>query len=235
MTAQPLVLAGAGGFARETVGLVSALNAREAIWDLVGFLDDDEQLHGTSVGGVHVIGGIDWARDHDVRVAVCTGSPANYTSRARVVQRLGPEPDRYATLIHPTAVLAPSVSVGAGSVIHALTVATGDAQIGGHVAVMPTAVITHDDVIDHFVTIAAGVLLAGGVHVEVGAYLGSGSRVREQRTIGAWSLVGMGAIVTRDVPPGEVWTGSPAVFLRPASVRLDGLVLPSISSPGAAT
>jgi len=214
MSSTPLVLAGAGGFARETVGLVEAINEREPTWDLLGFVDDNPALHGGSVDGTPVLGPMEWVRGRDVRVAVCTGSPANYTSRARIVQRLGLPGEHYATLIHPAAVIARSVSIGPGSVIHALTVATGHSTIGSHVAVMPSVVITHDDVIVDFATIAAGVLLAGNVHVGTGAYLGSGSRVREERTIGAWSLIGMGSVVTRDIPPGEVWAGSPARFLR---------------------
>jgi acetyltransferase-like isoleucine patch superfamily enzyme len=79
---------------------------------------------------------------------------------------------------------------------------------------MPQAVFTHDDRLDDFVTIGAGVCLAGTVHVQEGAYLGGGALVRENRTIGPWALIGMGAVVTQDVPGGEVWAGVPARRLR---------------------
>ena len=230
MTPTPLVLAGAGGFARETVGLVEAVNERRPTWDLLGFVDDLESLHGTLVDGTPVLGPMDWVCGRDVRVAVCTGSPSNYTSRSRIVQRLDLPDDQFATLIHPTAVIAGSVTVGSGTVVHALTVATGHASIGAHVAVMPSVVITHDDAIGDFVTIAAGVLLAGNVRIGTGAYLGSGVRVREQRTIGPWSLVGMGSVVTHDIPAGEVWIGSPARFLRPSDQHTDDLDVPSTTS-----
>jgi len=62
------------------------------------------------------------------------------------------------------------------------------------------------------------VRLAGRVRVEEGAYVGSGALVREDRTIGAWALVGMGAVITKDVPAAEVWAGVPARFLRPVQV-----------------
>jgi acetyltransferase-like isoleucine patch superfamily enzyme len=79
---------------------------------------------------------------------------------------------------------------------------------------MPQVVLTHDDVVGDYATIASGVRLGGGVRVAAGAYLGAGALVREGLTIGAGSLVGLGSVVLHDVPAGEVWAGNPARFLR---------------------
>jgi sugar O-acyltransferase (sialic acid O-acetyltransferase NeuD family) len=211
---RPLVLAGAGGFARETAELVAAINAESPMWDLLGFLDDDPARHGSTVEGLPILGPLDWLAEHDASVAICIGNPRNFAPKARIVDRLGLADERYATLIHPTAVIPASVRVGHGSVIHALCVATGHARIGNHVAVMPATVFTHDDVIGDFVTIGAGALFAGNVTVGTGTYIGSGAMFREDRTIGDWSLIGMGSVVTGDVPSREVWAGVPARFLR---------------------
>lgn len=220
MTVRPLVLIGAGGFGRETTELIAAINAQRPTWDLRGFIDDDPARHGTSVAGVPIIGGVDAIRPDDF-VTVCVGNPNDYTGRARIVARLGLPAERYATLIHPTAVIPESVSVGHGTVIHATTVATGWSCIGAHVAMMPAGVITHDDDIGDFATLAAGVRLAGGVRVDTGAYVGSGALIREDLTIGAWSLVGMGSVVTRSVPAGEAWAGVPATFRRDSGQTID--------------
>ena len=93
-------------------------------------------------------------------------------------------------------------------------VATAHVEIGAHAGIMPHAVMTHDCRLDDFVTVAAAVGLAGGVHVGEGAYLGAGAQIRGELTIGPWALIGMGAVVTRDVPEGEVWAGVPARPLR---------------------
>jgi sugar O-acyltransferase (sialic acid O-acetyltransferase NeuD family) len=219
--AEALVLVGPGGFGRETAEAVRAINADHEArtgsprWQLLGFLDDDPQRWGEPVAGVSVLGGLDRLGElDDARVVVCTGHPGNYTSKRRIVERLGLPPQRYATLVHPAAVLAPSCSVGEGTVVLAGVVATTDVAIGAHVGLMPQVVLTHDDRLDDFVTVGAGARIAGTVHVREGAYLGSGCLIRENRTIGPWALVGMGAVVTRDVPAGEVWAGVPARFVR---------------------
>jgi sugar O-acyltransferase (sialic acid O-acetyltransferase NeuD family) len=219
---KPLLVIGSGGFGRETVEAVRAVNRERPTWDLLGFLDDDRVLHGTMIDGVPVVGSIDDAsRFPGAEVVVCTGHPGNYLSRKRIVERLGLSPTRYATIVHPTAVLSTTSTVGHGSVLLALTVTTAGVRIGAHVAVMPGVVFTHDDVVEDYATFGAGVRLAGRVLVEEGAYIGSGALVREDRTIGAWALVGMGAVVTRNVPSAEVWAGVPARLLRPADLSVD--------------
>jgi sugar O-acyltransferase (sialic acid O-acetyltransferase NeuD family) len=212
---EPLVLVGPGGFGRETAELVRAVNAVAPRWDLVGFLDDDPTRWGATVSGIPVVGGLDALAGHpDARVVVCTGHPGNFTSKKRIVRRLGLAPERYATLVHPAAVVPPSCRLGEGTVVLAGVVATTDVHVGAHVGLMPQTVLTHDDRLEDFVTAGAGVRVAGAVRVREGAYLGSGCLIRENRTIGPWALVGMGAVVTRDVPGGEVWAGVPAQFVR---------------------
>ena len=213
-----LVVVGAGGFARETVETVRALNAAGRRWRLAGYLDDDPSLHGTVVDGVRVLGGLDvLASMPDVSVVVCTGRPGNYASRPRIVEALGLSPERYATIIHPSASVSSTSRVGPGSVVLAHTVLTAAVTVGSHVAVMPQVTLTHDDVVGDFATIASGVCLGGGVHVGRCAYVGAGALVREQCSIGSSTLVGMGAVVTRDIPAGEVWAGVPARYLRQAA------------------
>nr|WP_237535934.1 acetyltransferase [Streptomyces sp. SID3343] len=216
-----MLIVGAGGFARETAASIRDFRALHGSsgWRLLGFLDDDPARADTVVDGVPVLGGSDAVhRWPNALVVVCTGSPTNWWSRARIVTRLGLPDDRWATLVHSTAVVPRTCDVGPGSVLMAQTVLTTAVSVGAHVHTMPHVVLTHDDTVGEFATLAAGVRLAGGVAVERGAYLGAGAMVREHCRVGAWSLVGMGSVVTRDVPPAEVWAGTPARRLRSAPV-----------------
>ena len=64
-----------------------------------------------------------------------------------------------------------------------------------------------------------GVVLAGGVLVGPGAFIGAGATVLPERTIGAGATVGAGAVVTRDVAPGDVVVGNPARVLRTQEIE----------------
>jgi sugar O-acyltransferase (sialic acid O-acetyltransferase NeuD family) len=210
-----LLIVGAGGFGRETVEAVRAINVERPTWELLGFLDDNPALQGHELDGIPVLGMLSAVeRFPDALLVVTVGRPENYIARKQIVRRLDLEPTRYATIVHPTAVLPSRTSIGPGTVLLASVVVTTGIRIGAHVVVMPGVVLTHDDEIADFVTLGAGVRLAGGVLVEEGAYVGAGALVRENRTVGRWSLLGMGAVVTNNVPPGEVWAGVPARFVR---------------------
>lgn len=215
MTPTPLLLVGGGGFARETLELVRAINARAPTWRVVGFLDDDPAMLGRAILGVEVIGPSEAVADHPgARVAVCVASPQRARARLDLATRLRLERERWATLVHPSAVVAGSASIGGGSVVHAGTVLTADVTLGAHVAVMPAVVLTHDDTVGDGVTFGAGVRVAGAVSIADAAYIGSGALLRENIDVGREAIVGMGAVVTRDVPAGEVWAGVPARRLR---------------------
>jgi sugar O-acyltransferase (sialic acid O-acetyltransferase NeuD family) len=212
-----LLVIGAGGLGREVAEAVAAINALRPTWDLLGFLDDDEALAGTRVGGLPVLGPVEAVSDYpDALLVVTVGSSASLSARPRLLERLNLLDDRYPSVIHPAATLAASTVVGPGAVVLAGVVTTADVEIGAHVVLMPHVLLTHDDRVGDHATLAGGVRLAGAVRVGECAYLGAGALVREYLTIGASSLVGMGAVVVDDVPPGEVWAGCPAVFLRKA-------------------
>jgi len=86
--------------------------------------------------------------------------------------------------------------------------------VGRHVVIMPNVTLTHDDVLDDFATIAAGVSLGGTVSIGSAAYIGMNASVRQGLTVGADATVGMGAAVLDSVPSGATWVGVPAHEMR---------------------
>jgi acetyltransferase-like isoleucine patch superfamily enzyme len=113
-------------------------------------------------------------------------------------------------VIHPSVWVPRSCTVGEGTVLLANVVMTTDVTVGRHVVVMPNAVFTHDDHLDDFATVCAGVTLGGNVQIGRAGYLGMNSSVRERCGIGENAVLGMGSVLLQDLPAGESWVGSPA-------------------------
>lgn len=207
MALEPLLVIAASGLARETIAAVRAGDR----YQIRGVLDDNATLEGSTVSGATVLGPIDAARDYpEALLCVCIGSGA---SRKRVVERLAAldvSSARYATVLHPTANRARSCRVGAGSILLANVVMTADVTVGSHVVAMPNVTLTHDDVIDDFATLCAGVSLGGGVRIGRGAFIGMNASVRQHVSVGAGSVVGMGSVVLDGVRPGATVGGTPA-------------------------
>lgn len=199
---QGLLLIGASGLAREVLAA--------GITGVVGMLDDDPGLVGTEVAGVPVVGAVADAARRAESLLVCIGPSLARRSVVRRLSRSGVEDGRYATFVARSARIGGSSEIAAGSILLDNVVVTADARVGGHVVIMPGTVVTHDDVIADFATLAAGVALGGGVHVGEAAYIGMNASVRQGSAIGRESTVGMGAVVLTDVPPEQTWAGVPA-------------------------
>lgn len=204
---RPLLLVAASGLAKEVVAAVREHGGHR----LVGILDDEPSLHGTSLSGLGILGPLDAVVDHpDADLLVCVGSGRG---RSRVVERLsaiGVTDDRYATVVHPASPVGVSNRVGVGSILLAQVVLTTDVSVGRHVVVMPHVTMTHDDVVADFATLCAGVRLGGSVRIEPRAYLGMNASVRERVLVGCDAVLGMGSVLLTDLPDGQTWAGIPA-------------------------
>jgi len=211
MTGLPVLLVAASGLAREVMSVLAHAGV-----PVLGFLDDDPALARARIGGHAVLGPLEAAVDHPGSALVlCAGKGAGRRAMAGRLAELGVGDDRFATVIAPGVYVPASCRVGAGSILLAGTVLTADVTLGRHVVCMPQVTLTHDDVVDDFVTLAAGVTLGGGVRVGEAAYLGMNSSVRERLLVGAGATLGMGAVLVRDQPAGETWAGVPAGRMEP--------------------
>ncbi|MFA5786455.1 MAG: NeuD/PglB/VioB family sugar acetyltransferase [Actinomycetota bacterium] len=204
-----LVIAGAGGFAREVAWLVRDINRAGGDWDLVGFWGHPGVDECRNIGGVPVKQTGEIAQYlPELYVAVAIGDPR---AKERAVGQAGDLGCRFATLIHPSVRHDDrSVTIGSGSIVCAGTVLTVDVKVGAHVIVNLGCTVGHDSVIEDLVTLSPGCHLSGRTTVCRGAFMGTGAVTIEKRTIGAGATVGAGAVVVNDVPPGATAIGVPA-------------------------
>jgi sugar O-acyltransferase (sialic acid O-acetyltransferase NeuD family) len=105
--------------------------------------------------------------------------------------------------------------VGEGAVFCDYTTLTSDIVIGSHFHCNIYSYVAHDCVIGDYVTFAPSVKCNGNVTIGDFAYIGTGAILKQGTpdkplVIGAGAIVGMGAVVTKDVAPGAVVVGNPA-------------------------
>ena len=204
-----ILLVAASGLAREVMASIRAAGQDQ----VTGVLDDNPALHGTTVAGVPVLGGAELAGERPEMILLCAGQGAGRAALAARLTAVGVGVHRYAVHIHPSVVVGASSRIGAGSILLAGCVLTCDVRLGRHVVLMPRTVLTHDDVLADAVTCAAGATVAGRVRIGARTYLGMQASIRQDVTDGEDAVIGMGAVVLRDVPAGQTWVGSPAAPL----------------------
>lgn len=97
--------------------------------------------------------------------------------------------------------------------IHGGTVST--TKIHNHCFIMTGTSVAHDMVIEDKVTIANAANMAGHVYIMEGATISLGAVAHQRQVIGAYSILGMGAIVTKacNILPGHKYIGAPAVSI----------------------
>jgi len=117
---------------------------------------------------------------------------------------------RLATIIHPRATLSRHAKVEIGSVVFAAAVVNIGAHIGRACIVNTAATVDHDCRVEDGVHISPGANLAGGVTVGTCCWIGANASVRQQVSIGAHTVIGMGAVVVSPQPDGITAVGNPA-------------------------
>ncbi len=90
----------------------------------------------------------------------------------------------------------------------------GEVRIGRGSKIDHHAHIGHNCTVGQDSIITAGVVMCGGSSVGDQTWIGVHSTIKDKITVGSRSFIGLNSLVTKDVPEGECWIGSPARFLR---------------------
>jgi sugar O-acyltransferase (sialic acid O-acetyltransferase NeuD family) len=201
-----LVIAAAGGFGREL-----AAYARDAGFEVTGFVDDDESAAGELEGAdreAGLRGPISgYEREGDEQVAIGIG---HAETRLKVAEALIGRGARLATVVHPTAWIAPTATVGEGVAI-APFVCIGPSVTVGELTLLNTyASLGHDAVVGRGCVFSSYAVATGHTTLEDQVFLGTHAVIAPGQRIGARARISAGAVAFHDVPAGWLAAGNPA-------------------------
>jgi len=181
-------------------------------WEAVEFLDDDPVI--SKVLDLPVIGPIGDVSRHVDRSTEFLFAVGDNTRRLELLNDAVGEGASIATVVHPSAQVSRSATLGKGCVVFAGVVINARAVIGAGAIVNTAATVDHDCTIGDGVHISPGANIAGDVYVGSRTWIGIGSSVREGIRIGNDSIVGAGSAVVSDVADHVTVGGVPARLLN---------------------
>jgi sugar O-acyltransferase (sialic acid O-acetyltransferase NeuD family) len=226
MPSAGLIIVGGGGHAT-VVAEAAALSERA----LVGYFDDSESPALDAWAAALRSAGPRWAAVRPARLVRLEEAPGfiaaaeagrfewilgigDLALRRAIVQRLADAPAAALPVVHPDASISPTAALGRGVFVGPRAVVHPRARVEAHAIINSGAIVEHDCIVGENAHLAPGAVLGGGAVVGPDALVGIGSRILPTLSIGRGAVVGAGAVVVRDVAPGEVVVGVPA---RPLS------------------
>lgn len=186
--------------------------------EVVGFIDDNPELQGRQVSGIPVLGTYtqlpELIKKHDIEGAFVVYSDRFARLRGErfnQCRELGLKP---INIIHPSAIIASSVSIGEGVFIGRRVIIELGTKIGDNCSIHRGSIIGEDCVLEESVFLTAGVNLAAVVTIGKNTMFGTGAIVIARCHIGKDVIVGAGAVVIKDVPEGVTVVGVPARIIK---------------------
>lgn len=208
----PVIVLGAGGHAKV---LINALQLCSV--EILGITDPDPALIGHEILGVSVIGTDDKLKDYSVEKVHLVnglGSVSLPKARCKIFEKYKKLGFVFATVVHPTAIIAAAVKIGEGAQLMAGVILQPGVCIGDNVIINTRASVDHDCAIGSHTHIAPGVILSGDVKVGIGGHVGTGASMVQGVGVGNDCLIGAGSVVLKDLPDGVKAYGCPAKVIN---------------------
>ncbi len=204
---------GSGGTGRTVKDIVDLIGK----WDEVVFIDDTvkpDVFKGTRRMP------FDQFKDEypatEARIVIALGEPKY---KKMVFERVKSHGYDLENVIHPTAVVSPSAYLGEGIIAHIGAVISVDTVVEDNVTLQQYALLAHDTKVSAHSQISAFAMVAGHCKVGECTYIGPHAAIKDRIRIGSYDLVGMGAMVMKDVPDFVTVAGNPARVISRRSIE----------------
>ncbi|MEA4968852.1 MAG: NeuD/PglB/VioB family sugar acetyltransferase [Bacteroidaceae bacterium] len=211
-----IILGGSG------IGMIACSIANDfGNYNIIGFLNDVLPV-GTEIGKynkIPVIGTTNdlkkYLTDESILFFIAYVGMQNEGEVFKKVESFNIPSYRYATLIHPSAIIPKGFcKIGNGVMMAPLSQLSPDTTIEDNCILLPNSFVGHDSTLRRFAHVASNAVVGANVEVGRGVHIGTNATIREKVKIGDFSLIGSGSVVLNDVEPNTIVVGNPAKLLR---------------------
>lgn len=201
-----ILIVGAGGFGREVLQWARDAWPRHAA-RLAGFLSNDARVLDGFEPGLSIL-----------------DSPENYRPlpgdflllaigvpyvRRQVAESLLARGAEFLTLVHPTAVVAASATIGAGSILCPYAIVSDSASLGRFALLNYHASIGHDASAGDYTVLSPYATLGGHAQIEPDVFMGLHASVGPGKRVGARSKVSANSCALANAPADSIVFGAP--------------------------
>ena len=196
-----VVLIGGGGFAKEVAQY--ALDVGKSIKGILSKEAPSAEL----AAHAHLGDEASYAIAADDEFVIAIGDAR---IRQRAYAGLEARGVRWASIVHPTAYIAPSAQLGPGAIICPFAFVGVHARLGAHVVLNTYASVGHDAIVGDCTVFSPYSCINGWANLGEAVFLGSQAVVTPKVVLGGISKVAAGSVVTQDAPRGSLLMGNPA-------------------------
>lgn len=206
-----LVIFGASGFGKEVHQLICDINRVKEEWELIGFLDDNVDLHGKFINGLPVLGGVDFLKsflDISVLIAIIDSN-----LKERIVEKIRAisESIDFPNVLHPTIFINDKyISLGVGNIVSQYCLFTANIEIGDFNTFNTRVTIGHDVKLGNYNSFNPNVQISGNVYIGSFNFFAVNSVILQGISIGNSNYIGACSLVIKGIKDGIKVFGIPA-------------------------
>lgn len=201
-----IYIIGNGNHAKEVATYIQENNS----FDIEGYIVDDEYYNSSKHNTISLSNFIKIFKGSNVKLIAALAS----NRRKNIIDQLETLGFQFISIIHNTTYVNNTASINDGVCIAPQCTVNVNVQIGKHSIINSNCNLSHDCVLEDFVTLSPSVTLTGNVKIKEGAFIGAGATILPNITIGKNAVIGAGASVINDIPDNCTAVGVPAKIIK---------------------
>ncbi len=210
MKSKKIFIFSAGGSGRSILRLIQEINADQPIWEVMGYVDSDPNLHGAKLDSLRV-----YKQDELVESNEFFGACGVLDPKLRkkiVTNEIFSKGYQLPTLIHPNVQKSEDVVIKPGTIIFGGVNINFNVRIDGCVHIAFNCDIGHDVKIGEFTSIMPSCTIHGSIGS--GTTIGAGTNIHQAISVGNNAIVGIGSAITKNVDDDVSITDFPRKIIR---------------------